>query len=235
SKSSPDAGLKPLGEQEKKDAEDSGNKCKDPSTEEPRINQKKDDNVKSTNNINIASDESSTNNVNAVSSTINAVGTKVNAIDPKSSIKLPNMPELEDNVYLDDDEDVGVEAGMNNLDAFMLVSPIPTTRIHKDHPVEQIIGDLHSTPQTRRMTKNLEEHGLFSSVQQRINHKDFQNCLFACFLSQEEPRKVWTLMDLPNGKRAIGTKWVYRNKKDERGIMIKNKVRLVAQGYTQEE
>ncbi|GJU78600.1 putative ribonuclease H-like domain-containing protein [Tanacetum coccineum] len=46
---------------------------------------------------------------------------------------------------------------------------------------------------------------------------------------------VWTLMDLPKGKRAIGTKWVYRNKKDERGIVIKNKARLVAQGYTQEE
>ncbi|GJU15047.1 putative ribonuclease H-like domain-containing protein [Tanacetum coccineum] len=83
------------------------------------------------------------------------------------------------------------------------------------------------------MTKNLEEHGLFSSVQQRTNHKDFQNCLFACFLSQEEPKK--TLVELPNGKRAIGTKWVFRNKKDERGIVIKNKARLVAQGYTQEE
>ncbi|GJY11554.1 putative ribonuclease H-like domain-containing protein [Tanacetum coccineum] len=110
------------------------------------------------------------------------------------------------------------------------------------------------------MTKNLEEHGLFSSVQQRINHKDFQNYLFACFLSQKEPKKVihalkdpswieamqeellqfklqevWTLVDLPNGKRAIGTKWVFKNKKDERGIVIKNKARLVAQGYTQEE
>ncbi|GJY54819.1 putative ribonuclease H-like domain-containing protein [Tanacetum coccineum] len=42
-------------------------------------------------------------------------------------------------------------------------------------------------------------------------------------------------MDLPHDKRAIGTKWVYRNKKDERGIVIKNKARLVAQGYTQEE
>ncbi|GKC22526.1 putative ribonuclease H-like domain-containing protein [Tanacetum coccineum] len=147
-----------------------------------------------------------------------------------------------------------------NLDAFMPVSPIPTTRIHKDYPFEQIIGDLNSEPQTRKMTKNLEEHGLFSSVQQRTNHKDFQNCLFACFLSQEEPKKVihalkdpswieamqeellqfklqevWTLVELPNGKRAIGTKWVFRNKKDERGIMIKNKARLVAQGYTQEE
>ncbi|GJT56920.1 putative ribonuclease H-like domain-containing protein [Tanacetum coccineum] len=43
------------------------------------------------------------------------------------------------------------------------------------------------------------------------------------------------MVDLPNYKRAIGTKWVFRNKKDERGIMIKNKARLVAQGYTQEE
>ncbi|GKG21780.1 retrovirus-related pol polyprotein from transposon TNT 1-94, partial [Tanacetum coccineum] len=43
------------------------------------------------------------------------------------------------------------------------------------------------------------------------------------------------VMDLPNGKRAIGTKWVFRNKKDERGIVIKNKATLVAQGYIQEE
>ncbi|GJV48503.1 putative ribonuclease H-like domain-containing protein [Tanacetum coccineum] len=47
----------------------------------------------------------------------------------------------------DDDEDVGAEADMNNLDAFMPVSPIPTTRVHKDHPVEQIIRDLNSAPQ----------------------------------------------------------------------------------------
>ncbi|GKF58586.1 hypothetical protein Tco_0172123 [Tanacetum coccineum] len=58
----------------------------------------------------------------------------------------------------DDDEDVGTEADINNLDAFMLVSPIQTTRIHKDHLVEQIIRDLNLAPQTRRMTKNLEEH-----------------------------------------------------------------------------
>ncbi|GKE47868.1 putative ribonuclease H-like domain-containing protein [Tanacetum coccineum] len=54
-------------------------------------------------------------------------------------------------------------------------------------------------------------------------------------LLQFKLQKVWTLVDLPNGKRAIGTKWVFRNKKDERGIVIKNKARLVAQGYTQEE
>ncbi|GJZ73980.1 putative ribonuclease H-like domain-containing protein [Tanacetum coccineum] len=209
-----------------------------------------------TNNINTASDGNNTNNVNTA-------GIEVNAVSSNTSIKLPNdpnMPELEDIVYSDDYEDVGAEADMNNLNTFMPVSPIPTTRIHKDHLVEKIIGDLNSAPQTRRMTMNLEEHGLFSSVQQRTNHKDFQNCLFACFLSQEEPKKVihalkdpskieameeellqfkvqevWTLVDLLNRKRAIGTIWVFRNKKDERGIMIKNKARLVAQGYTQEE
>ncbi|GKA61924.1 putative ribonuclease H-like domain-containing protein [Tanacetum coccineum] len=110
------------------------------------------------------------------------------------------------------------------------------------------------------MTKSLTNHGMLSSVQQRFHHKDFQNCLFACFLSQVEPKKViqastdpswieamqdellqfklqkvWTLIDLPYGKRAIETKWVYKNKKDERGIMVRNKARLVAQGYTQEE
>ncbi|GJV95871.1 putative ribonuclease H-like domain-containing protein [Tanacetum coccineum] len=233
-----------------------------PSTEEPRVNQEKDDNVSNTNNVNTAR-VNSTNTINTVSLTVNAAGIEVNVIDPKSSIELsddPNMPELEDIIYSKNDEDVGAEADMNNLDAFMPVSPILTARIHKDHPVKQFIGDLHSTPQTRRMTKNLEEHGLFSSVQQRINHKYFQNCLFACFLSQEEPKKVihalkdpswieamqdellqfklqkvWTLVDLPNGKRVIRTKWVYRIKKDERGIMIKNKARLVTQGYTQEE
>ncbi|GKD88901.1 putative ribonuclease H-like domain-containing protein [Tanacetum coccineum] len=54
-------------------------------------------------------------------------------------------------------------------------------------------------------------------------------------LLQFKLQEVWTLVDLPNGKRDIGTKWVFRNKKDERGIMIRNKSRLVAQGYTQEE
>nr|GEY03937.1 copia protein [Tanacetum cinerariifolium] len=54
-------------------------------------------------------------------------------------------------------------------------------------------------------------------------------------LLQFKMQKVWILVDLPYGKRAIGTKWVYKNKKDERGIVIRNKARLVAQGHTQEE
>ncbi|GJR29026.1 putative ribonuclease H-like domain-containing protein [Tanacetum coccineum] len=46
---------------------------------------------------------------------------------------------------------------------------------------------------------------------------------------------VWTLVDLPHGKKAIGTKWVFKNKKDQRGIVVRNKARLVAQGHRQEE
>ncbi|GKF68658.1 hypothetical protein Tco_0198337, partial [Tanacetum coccineum] len=139
SKRSLDDGSKPSSDNEKKVDED-------PRKDRESINQEKDDNVNNTNNVNATS--------------IN----EVNAVGGKTSIKLPddlNMPTLEDIVYSDDDEDVGTEADMNNLDAFMPVSPIPTTRVYKDRLVEQIIGDLNSAPQTR-MTKNLEEHCLFS-------------------------------------------------------------------------
>nr|GEW08677.1 hypothetical protein [Tanacetum cinerariifolium] len=160
-----------------------------------------------------------------------------------------DMLELEDITYSDDENAVGVEADFNNLETSITVSPIPTTRIHKDHHVLQIIGDLSSTTQTTSMTRVVKDQG-----------DDFHTCMFACFLSQEEPKrvhqalkdpswieaiqeeliqfkmhKVWVLVDLPHGKRAIGTKWVYRNKKDERGIVVRNKARLVAQGHTHEE
>ncbi|GKB17346.1 hypothetical protein Tco_0851269, partial [Tanacetum coccineum] len=124
SKDSPDAGFKPLREEEKKDAKDPGNESGNPSegkdSEVPST-------VNNTNNINTASDGNITNNVNDVSSTVNAAVTEVNTIDLKISIELPNdpnMPELEDIIYSDDDEDVGAEVDMNNLDAFMPVSPI---------------------------------------------------------------------------------------------------------------
>ncbi|GJZ06051.1 reverse transcriptase domain-containing protein [Tanacetum coccineum] len=70
------------------------------------------------------------------------------------------MPNLEDSCYLDDDEDVGAEADMNNLNIFILVSSILPTKIHKDHPVKQIIKDLHLSPQTRRMKKSVTGHGI---------------------------------------------------------------------------
>ncbi|GJU23201.1 putative ribonuclease H-like domain-containing protein [Tanacetum coccineum] len=236
-KSSQDDGSKPSSDDEKKVNEDLRK-------DSEGIDQEKEYIVNSTNNINVAS----TNEVNVV------------------GIELPddpNMPALEDYSIFDfssNGEDDGAEVDMNNLDTKIQVSPILTTRIDKDHPLDQVIEDLHLATQTRSMSKNLEEHGFVSTIQQRTNHKDLQNYLFACFLSQEEPKKVihalkdpswieaiqeellqfklqevWTLVDLPNGKRAIGTQWVFRNKKDERRIMIRNKARLVAKGYTQEE
>nr|GFA46661.1 putative ribonuclease H-like domain-containing protein [Tanacetum cinerariifolium] len=100
----------------------------------------------------------------------------------------------------------------------------------------------------------------FINKQRRTNHKDFQNYLFACFLSYMEPKKVthalndeswveamqeellqfrllnvWTQVDLPHGKRATGTKWVYKNKRDQRGIVVRNKARLFAQCHRQKE
>ncbi|GJU65167.1 putative ribonuclease H-like domain-containing protein [Tanacetum coccineum] len=187
----------------------------------------------------------------------------------------PNMPDLEDasdtlpndgifNGAYDDDEDVGAVADFNNMDNTIAVSPIPTLRIHKDHPKGQILGDPTSAVQTRGKIQKASsaQQALVSYIhkQNRTNHKDHQNCLFACFLSQEEPKtisqalkdeswveamqeellqfklqQVWILVDLPFGKKAIGTKWVFRNKRDERSIVVKNKARLVAQGHRQEE
>nr|GEZ83373.1 copia protein [Tanacetum cinerariifolium] len=111
-----------------------------------------------------------------------------------SNATMPNLEDLSLNA-----DDVGVEADINNMESIISVSPIPTSRIHKDHLTSQIIGDLSSTTQTRSMARGVRDP------------------------------------DLPYGKRAIGTKWVYRNKKDERGIVIRNKARLVAQGHTQEK
>nr|GFC58575.1 hypothetical protein [Tanacetum cinerariifolium] len=68
-----------------------------------------------------------------------------------------DMPELEDITYSDDDNDVGAEADINNLETSITVSPIPTTRIHKDHLVSEIISDLSSTTQTRSMTRVVKD------------------------------------------------------------------------------
>nr|GEW67770.1 putative ribonuclease H-like domain-containing protein [Tanacetum cinerariifolium] len=130
---------------------------------------------------------------------------KSSFIDASQLPNDPDMPELKDITYSDDEDDVGAEDDFNNLETSITVSPIPITRVHKDHLVSQIIGDLPSTTQTRSMTIVVKDQGGTQKV------------------------------DLPHGKRAIGTKWVFTNKKDEKGIVFRNKARLVAQGHTQEE
>ncbi|GKG32142.1 hypothetical protein Tco_0427092, partial [Tanacetum coccineum] len=94
--------------------------------------------------------------------TVNAAGTnEVNVVGGKTSIKLlldPNIHALEDYsifVFSRNDEDDGAETDTKNLDTTIQVSPIPTSKIHKDHPLDQVIGDLQSATQTRKMSKKL--------------------------------------------------------------------------------
>nr|GEW35382.1 putative ribonuclease H-like domain-containing protein [Tanacetum cinerariifolium] len=135
-----------------------------------------------------------TNSFNTASPSVNAVSLNFRiarnslSVDPSNYLDDQDMPKLEDIVYSDDEEDVGVEADLSNLETNIPVSPIPTTRFYKDHLVNQIISDLNSTPQTRSMTRMVKEQGGLH----QINDEDFHTCMFACFLSQEEPKKVHT-------------------------------------------
>ncbi|GJS21566.1 putative ribonuclease H-like domain-containing protein [Tanacetum coccineum] len=137
----------------------------------------------------------------------------------------PNMSALEDYNIFDftrDDEDDGVEADMNNLDTTIQVSPIPTTRIHKDHPLDQVIRYLQSATQTRQMSKNLEEYGTLKG----------NSCIKGSKLDRGYAGRASTIQvtrsldfsGFTKWEKGYGTKWVFRNK-----------ARLVAQGYIQEE
>nr|GFC40330.1 copia protein [Tanacetum cinerariifolium] len=132
----------------------------------------------------------SSNKVNAAGSSVFADELNFTNSTNDFSVAGPSnatMPNMEDLSYNGDD--VGAEADINNMESIILVSPIPTSIIHKDHPTSQIIGDLSSTTQTRSMARRVRDQGGISQI----------------------------------------------NKKDEGGIVIRNKARLVAQGHTQEE
>ncbi|KAJ9547471.1 hypothetical protein OSB04_020014 [Centaurea solstitialis] len=127
-----------------------------------------------------------------------------------------------------------------NAEPLQAIPQPPALRWTKDHPIDQVLGDPSTGVKTR---------------QQSGNH-----CLYVSFLSEHEPTKVdetladpcwvsamqeelaefernlvWTLVHKPSRKTIIGLKWVFRNKLDEHGIVIRNKARLVAQGYRQKE
>nr|GFC50279.1 putative ribonuclease H-like domain-containing protein [Tanacetum cinerariifolium] len=94
-----------------------------------------------------------------------------------------DMLEIEVITY-SDHENVGAKADFNNLETSITVNPIPTKRTHKAHPISQIISDLSSTTQTRSMTRVITDQGGLS----QIFNDDLHTCMFACFLSQEEPK-----------------------------------------------
>ncbi|GJZ35431.1 hypothetical protein Tco_0581248 [Tanacetum coccineum] len=90
-------------------------------------------------------------------------------------------------------DDEGAVADFTNLETVVNVSPIPTSRIHSTHPRALILGDPNSAVQTRsKVNTSSGAHAFVSYVQRqkRTNHKDFHHCLFACFLSQHEPKKI---------------------------------------------
>nr|GEV79892.1 copia protein [Tanacetum cinerariifolium] len=101
----------------------------------------------------------STNNFNTASPSVNAVSPNFGIarkslfMDPSKYPDDPDMHELEDIVYSDDEKDVGTEADLSNLETNIHVSPILITKIHKGHPVNQIISNLNLAPQTRSMTR----------------------------------------------------------------------------------
>ncbi|GKC12440.1 putative ribonuclease H-like domain-containing protein [Tanacetum coccineum] len=155
--------------------------------------------------------EKSTQDVNTVGPSINIVSTNDNTGSLNINIGIPtvNTIPLEDTHtdFFGDETDVD----MSNISTTYPLSSTPNTRIHKDHLLEE----------PKKLIQALKDPSWIESMQEELLHFKLQ--------------QVWTLVDLPYGKRAIRTKWVYKNKKDERGIVISNKARLVAQGYTQEK
>nr|GEY21534.1 hypothetical protein [Tanacetum cinerariifolium] len=120
--------------------------------------------------------DNSSNGVNAVGSLVSAA--ELNFTNSTNDFSAADLSHSAD--------DVGAEANINNMESIISVSSIPTSRIHKDHPTSQIISDLSSTTQTRSMAKGVRDQG---GISQMFN-EDFHTCMFACFLSQEEPKRV---------------------------------------------
>ncbi|GJT61921.1 copia protein [Tanacetum coccineum] len=174
SKVSPDAGFKPSGEEEKKDVKDPENEDSEvPNTEEPRVNQENDENVNSTNNINI------------VSSTVNTASIKDNVVDDNivyGCVDDPNMPNLEEIVYSDDNEDVGAEADMTNLDTHIPFSATEDQQTTKTFRIVYLLVFL-SQVEPKKVIQALTDLSWIEAMQNE--------------LLQFKLQKVWTLVDLP--------------------------------------
>ncbi|GKC91658.1 putative ribonuclease H-like domain-containing protein [Tanacetum coccineum] len=142
---------------------------------------------------------------------VNTVSIPVSTASPHEGLSLsdPTNPEQDDSeippledIYQNSSDgifttssydDEGAVADFTNLETVVNVSPIPTSRIISSHPSALILGDPTSAVQTRsKVNKSSGAHAFVSYVQKqrRNNHKDFQHCLFACFLSQNEPKKI---------------------------------------------
>jgi hypothetical protein len=120
-------------------------------------------------------------------------------------------------------------------------SNVPTlqpTNIARDHPLDTIIGDISRDVQIRSRLASFYEHFSFVSfietkkIEEALRDVDLVNAMHE-ELNNFTINQVWELVKRPKNHNVIGTKWVFRNKQDQDGIIVRNKARLVVQGYTQ--
>ncbi|GKD13853.1 putative ribonuclease H-like domain-containing protein [Tanacetum coccineum] len=121
--------------------------------------------------------------INTASTNINTGSLYINTVSPPVTTALLEVTHA--NFFGDE-----TELYMSNITITYPVPSTPNTRIHKDHSLDHVIGDVQSGVQTRRMTRTTNEPGFISAVYEEKTHEDIQNWLFACFLSQVEPKKV---------------------------------------------
>nr|GEX52155.1 retrovirus-related Pol polyprotein from transposon TNT 1-94 [Tanacetum cinerariifolium] len=118
-------------------------------------------------------------------------------------LSLTNMFEDILGVTTNTDDTNGVEANLGNMETTITSSHTPTLRIHKDHPKSQIIGHVDTLIQTRNKSKEMEEQSFIATIHQNTNPALLQFCLFSCFLSQEEPKKISDALQDPSWVEAM--------------------------------
>nr|GEW40499.1 retrovirus-related Pol polyprotein from transposon TNT 1-94 [Tanacetum cinerariifolium] len=120
------------------------------------------------------------------------------------------------------------------METLTVESPIPTAS--SPVPTACLNDSSETSSEARLVSKRVahqEESPSLDNILSLTNK--FDDIVGVSTSSDEIIGRFWTLVDCPKGVRPIGTKWVLKNKKDERGIVVRNKARLVAQGHTQEE
>ncbi|GKD30345.1 putative ribonuclease H-like domain-containing protein, partial [Tanacetum coccineum] len=133
-------------------------------------------------------DDSSTKDVNAGGQHVNTASPDVNTGSLKLNAVGPSVNTASPNEQDSTEEEPKVDLG--NITNSDTVPTTPNTRIHKDHPIDNVTGDVKSNVQTRRMTKPTSEQGFLSDVYEQKTHDTMNTCLYACFLSQIEPTRI---------------------------------------------
>ena len=115
-------------------------------------------------------------------------------------------------------------------------------KYRKSHPLDNVIGNVTEGIRTRSKTPR----NLFMACAAFVSHAEPKRATDALndepwYLAMQEElhgferNNVWTLVPRPKSQSVIGTKWVFKNKMNEEGEVVRNKARLVAKGYSQEE